>query len=302
MFHINTIRQYNEHIGKRTVNPDITLVDLSEHKVEHPQPILYNIYAIYLIENDDVPFRYGMGSYDRASGSVYSVAPGQVFGYGDEFNTESIVHGYGLLFHPDLVAGTELGRTMSDYKFFNYRSNSALIILPEERDIILNCIRNITYEITQARDNQRKRIMVHNVSLILDYLLRAYERQYQGSSHHSGDQRIDNQIVTRLEEILSEYITSGQGRKSGLPSVAYCAEQFSLTPNYFGDLIKRYTGITAQEYIQIRLINAAEERLSDQRLTISQISAELGFAYPTHFTRLFKKRLGITPNEYRRRK
>lgn len=103
----------------------------------------------------------------------------------------------------------------------------------------------------------------------------------------------------RFESFLNEYFNNGKAMTNGLPSVNLCASELCLSTGYFGDLIKKETGKSAQTYIQQKVINIAKELILNPRYTITQVAYELGFQYPQHFTRLFKRVTGKTPNEYK---
>ncbi len=151
----------------------------------------------------------------------------------------------------------------------------------------------IEYELVHAIDKHSKKLIVSNIELFLNYCIRFYDRQFiTRDNAHKG-------ILERFENLLNDYYQSDQPQTIGLPSVAYCAGELNLSANYFGDLIKKETGKTAQEYIQSKVIDMAKERIFDQSKSVSQIAYELGFKYPQHFTRLFKQWVGYSPNEYR---
>jgi AraC-like DNA-binding protein len=201
--------------------------------------------------------------------------------------------GYALVFHPDLIHGTSLGRRIQDYTFFGYQSNEALHLSERERNIVLDCFSKIEYELTRDIDKHSKRLIVANIELFLDYCVRFYDRQFITRDH------IYQGVVEKFENLLNDYFMSEKPQTVGLPSVAYFAEELHLSPNYFGDLVKKETGKTAQEYIQYKLIDIAKEKIFDTSKTVNQVAYELGFKYPQHFARLFKKRVGHTPVEYR---
>lgn len=198
-----------------------------------------------------------------------------------------------MCFHPDLIRGTTLGRNIKEYTFFSYEVNEALHLSEKERTIIIDCLEKIRYELQQSIDRLSKRLIATNIELLLDYCLRFYERQFitRGNVNHD--------ILTRFERLLDDYFIGPKAAQNGLPSVKECANKLCLSPNYFGDLIKKETGKTAQEYIQYHLIEIAKEQILDPGKSISQIAYGLGFQYPQHFTRLFKRLVGQTPNEYR---
>ena len=198
-----------------------------------------------------------------------------------------------LVFHPDLLRGTTLGRTIKDYTFFSYQVNEALHLSEQERHIIIDCFRNIEEELHHTIDKHSQRLIVSNIELFLNYCVRFYDRQF------ITRENVNKDILTRFENLLNDYFYSEKPESSGLPTVKYCADQMHLSANYFGDLIKKETGKTASEHIQTKLIDIAKEKVFDTGKTSSEIAYELGFQYPQHFSRLFKKVVGVTPNEYR---
>jgi AraC family transcriptional activator of pobA len=159
--------------------------------------------------------------------------------------------------------------------------------------VVLDCLAKITAELQQSIDKHSKRLIVSNVELFLNYCTRFYDRQFITRDHvHKG-------ILERFELLLNGYFISDRPQTIGLPSVSYCAGELHLSPNYFGDLIRKETCRSAQEYIQSKLIDIAKQRIFDTTKSLSQIAYDLGFKYPQHFSRLFKQRVGNTPNEYR---
>ena len=200
---------------------------------------------------------------------------------------------HGLLFHPDLIRGTSLGQNIKNYSFFSYEVNEALHLSEQEKEIVTDCIHKIQIELEHAIDKHSKQLIVRNIELLLDYCMRFYERQFITRN------QVNKDIIVRFEHLLDEYFQGQVALTEGLPSVKYFADKVCLSPNYFGDLIKKETGKTAQEYIQCRIIELAKERILEGSQTVSQIAYELGFQYPQHFSRLFKKHVGYTPNEYK---
>jgi AraC family transcriptional activator of pobA len=200
---------------------------------------------------------------------------------------------HALVFHPDLLLGTSLNPKMNEFSFFGYQINEALHLSQRERQIVMDCFDKIKYELEHAIDKHSRKLIVANIELFLDYCTRFYDRQFiTRDTIHRG-------VLARFEGLLSSYFASDKPQNIGLPSVAYCAGELNLSPKYFGDLIKKETGQTAQDYIQTKVIEAAKERIFDGSKTVNEIAFELGFKYPQHFSRLFKQRVGQSPNEYR---
>lgn len=294
LLNIETISEYNDMLGVETLHPLVSVIDLSRSKPMKHMRHTFSFYVVFLKDEKNCDLLYGRQRYDYQKGSVIALAPGQVIGIedtGEEFQPQ----GWALCFHPDLIRGTTLGRNMKEYSYFSYEVNEALHLSEKERTVFIDCLEKIQHELQYAIDRLSKRLIATNIELLLDYCLRFYERQFVTRN------QVNHDILTRFERLLDDYFTGEQAGQNGLPSVKQCANQLFLSPNYFGDLIKKETGRTAQEYIQSKLINIAKERVLDPSKSLSQVAYDLGFQYPQHFTRLFKKLVGQTPNEYRAR-
>lgn len=290
--HIGSIAEYNDILGIETLHPLVTVIDLSKIHPQRHQRHTFGFYAVFLKEAKCGDLMYGRQTYDYQEGTVVCMAPGQVIGVADNGETYQ-PKGWALCFHPDLIHGTSLAGHIKEYSFFSYEVNEALHLSLKEREIFVDCLQKISHELNHSIDRMSRRLIATNIELLLDYCLRFYERQFITREHVNTD------ILARFENILTDYFESGQARTGGLPTVKGCASRLFLSPNYFGDLIKKETGKTAQEHIQLALINTAKDLVLRSDRTIAQVSYELGFQYPQHFTRLFKKIVGITPNEYR---
>ncbi len=289
---IDTVKHYNDYAGVDTLHPLVSVVNFSELPYVRNFRRYMGIYAVFLKDAKCGDIIYGGKPYDYEDGTLVFVSPGQVYGI-DNHSVNENPSGYGLLFHPDLITGTHLAKTIKEYSFFSYEVNEALHLSKKERKTIVECFQKIASEIDQNIDKHSKTLIVSNIELLLNYCMRFYDRQFITRSHANKD------VLTRFENLLSDYFQSNKAQELGLPSVTWCAEQLHLSPNYFGDLIKKETGNTALDYIQSRLIEEAKLRMFDSGKSISEISYQLGFKYQQHFTRLFKQKVGITPNEYR---
>lgn len=289
---VDTIGQYNALNNNETLHPLVNIVDLSKADKRLNRRINYGFYTVFLKEIKCGDLKYGCNYYDYEEGSLVFVGPGQVIGQED--NGEYYQpKGIALVFHPDLIKGTSLGRHIQDYTFFSYDVHEALHLSESERKIITDCFAKIRYELEHAIDKHSKTLIVSNIELFLNYCQRFYDRQFiTRDLAHKG-------ILQRFENLLDSYWTSDKPATLGLPSVGYCADQLNLSANYFGDLIKKETGKSAQEYIQLKVIDVAKEKIFDTSKSLSEIAYGLGFKYPQHFTRLFKQRVGYSPIEYR---
>ena len=292
LLNIETIRQYNEMLGIETLNPLVSVIDLSTAKPMRHMRHTFSFYVVFLKDEKNCEFIYGRQRYDYQKGSVICLAPGQVIGIedtGEVFQPK----GWALCFDPELIRGTSLGRNMFEYSFFSYDVNEALHLSDSERRLFVDCLEKIKMELENKTDRLSKRLIATNIELLLDYCLRFYERQFVTR------EPVNRNILVRFETLLEEYFSGGKAVNNGLPSVKYCASELCLSAGYFGDLIKKETGISAQTYIQNKVINIAKERILNPMYSITQVAYELGFQYPQHFTRLFKKVTGKTPKDYK---
>lgn len=279
-------------LGVETLHPQVSVIDLSKAKPMRHMRHTFSFYVIFLKDEKNCDLIYGRQRYDYQKGSVVCLAPGQVIGI-DDTGEEFQPKGYALCFHPDLIHGTNLGRSIKEYTFFSYEVNEALHLSERERMIFIDCLIKIQEELQHSIDRLSKRLISNNIELLLNYCLRFYERQF------ITRQNVNRDILTRFETLLDNYYTGDNALQEGVPTVKYCADKLCLSPNYFGDLIKKETGKTALEWIQNKIISIAKERLLLPSDSISQIAYSLGFQYPQHFTRVFKRMTGMTPNEYR---
>jgi AraC-like DNA-binding protein len=289
---IETVTQYNTMRGVTTLHPLITVLDLSKAQPMPAKTFNFGLYAIFLKELNCGELKYGRNQYDYQEGTLVFISPGQVLGIQPGV-TSFEPKGWAVLFHPDLIKGTSLGRNIQQYSFFSYDVNEALHLSEKEKQLVIDAFNKIQYELEQSIDKHSKMLIASNLELFLNYCIRFYDRQFiTRETPHKG-------IVEKFEALLNSYFTSEKPQETGLPAVSYFARELNLSANYFGDLIKKETGKSAQVYIQSKVIDLAKERIMNADQSISEIAYELGFAYPQHFSRLFKQKVGITPNSYR---
>ena len=290
---LETVDQYNQLFGLETLHPLITIVDLGKAtRCPEKLSVNYGVYALFLKQTRCGDIRYGRQLYDYQEGTVTSFAPGQIVHTQMEPGTRPQARG--LLFHPDLIRGTSLGQEIKHYSFFSYNSNEALHLSEEEKGIFTDCLDKIQLELNHPIDKHSKRLIARNIELLLDYCMRFYERQFITRS------AVNRDVLIRFEELLDDYYQQDLGQQQGLPTVKYFADKVCLSANYFGDLVKKETGKSPQEYIQDKIIDFSKELIATTNKTVSEIAYQLGFQYSQHFNRVFKKHVGATPNEYRR--
>lgn len=289
--------EYEKSIYRETLHPLISVIDHAETPIlparePFDKKFRYGFYSVFLKDVDCGDLKYGRNTYDYQEGTLVFMAPGQVVGISSDGKPFEM-KGWALLFHPDLLLGTPLGRNMSDYSFFSYETNEALHLSEQERETVIDCFKKILIELRRPIDKHSKMLIVSNLELLLNYCIRFYDRQFITRSDSNKG------FLTKFENILNTYFQSEKPQTIGLPSVKYCADCLNLSPNYFGDLIKKETGQSAQDYIQQKLMEVAKEKIHDPDKTVSEVAYELGFKYPQHFTRLFKQKTGYSPGDYR---
>lgn len=292
---MNQIRQYDEYVGAVNRHPLVSVIDFSRLP-----PIrfvrtrkLYGFYAVYLRDAKFSELKYGRGIYEYQEGSLVFVAPGQIMGSEPDGEYHQM-KGHVLLFHQDLLRNTALEHLTEDYTFFSYTANEALYLSKPERGTVLDCFKKINDELSSP-DELSDSLIVDCIKLLLGYCTRFYNRQFSSRKEENHD------VLVRFDAFLSGYLHSDALRQKGMPTVQDCADALSLSPAYLGDLIKKETGISALKHIHRKMLELAKENLWNTSYSINQISDKLGFLYPQHFNRWFKKMEGCTPNQYRNR-
>ena len=292
MIHYDTIKKYAEAFNNKALHPLIAYVDLNQSLPMLRSQFMLGFYAIIIKETRCGDIRYGNQYYDYDEGTMVFIGPNQIIKHEPEGEIHQ-PYGKALIFHSDLIKGTNLGKYIHEYTFFSYASYEALHLSNKEREKILVCFDNIENEIIQNIDRHSKKLIISNLELLLNYCTRFYDRQF------ITRENIGQGIIEQFEQHLNEYLRHEKLQEIGLPTVSFFADTLNLSPNYFGDLIKKETGKSAIEYIHLKLLEYAKEKIMDKTKSISEISYQLGFKYPQHFTRLFKQKVGVAPNEYR---
>lgn len=291
---LDSVEAYNHLYGLETLHPLVAVIDLKKAKNPVNHVLMnYGVYALYLKNGENCTVKYGRASYDYQEGTVVSFAPGQLVGVESESDViqQDVI---GLLFHPDLIFGTPLGEMIGKYSFFDYSQREALHLSEQERKIFMECLERIRQEIEYPIDPYSADIISSHIQTLLDYLNRFYSRQF------ITRRKVNKGILAAFEKQLKEYYTQGRGREY-VPTVAYFAANANLTPGYFGDLIKKETGSAPQELISRYVIMLAKQRLAFTDDDVGNIAYDLGFQYPQHFSRLFKRLTDLSPSDYRKR-
>lgn len=287
----DTIEQYNRFFEFETRHPLVGIVHFDSSVPQPTHRMTLGFYALFLKKTTGCIINYGKTVYDFDDETVVSFAPGQTVGI-HRLEDGPAPEAVGLLFHPDFLHRTSLGQKMKQYSFFSYASNEALHLSTEERIILQDYMEKIAQELQHPIDKFSKSLIVSNIEVLLNYCMRFYERQFVTR------EELNNGVLVRFERMLSEYWDSGMAKLHGLPTVKYFADKICLSPNYFGDLVKSETGKTAQEHIQLKIAEVAKSALLDANLNTKQVADMIGFQYPQHFLRFFKKQVGCTPKEF----
>jgi AraC-like DNA-binding protein len=238
-------------------------------------------------------FQYGRNSYDFEEGTLVFIAPGQSVSF-DHAIEELDNTGWSILFHPDLIRKSQLGKTIKDLTFFDYGVNEALHLSEKEKGFLKGLVEIINQEIDQNLDKHSQDLIIHNLESILKYSNRYFDRQFYTRTNLNKD------IVSQFEKFLNKYFSSDELIDKGIPTITKCGEALNMSGSYLSDLLRVETGKGALEHIHTHLIERAKNVLLNSPSSVSQIAFNLGFNYPQHFSKLFKSKTGYTPSEYRK--
>lgn len=290
---VENIDQYNRYFHQPTLHPMVSIADLSRADVSLFDPTDFGMYCVVLMDEDFGELRLRGSCMRYRAGTVFTMKPGDVVA----MNLDNSIkpRGWMLAFRPELIVNTGLGRDFYMFNFFDYEVLEALELHESERMVMLNCFSNINAELHASDDELTGHMLRLGIGQLLSYCRRYYERQFDTRKLKNSD------LVKKLDAMLDTYLSSpDMTRRFGQPSVAWCSAQFHLSPNYFGDMVKRQLHITAQEYIQGKIIEKAKSLIADSSYSVSEVAELLGFAYSNHFTRFFRTKTGMSPTEFKK--
>ncbi len=253
---------------------------------------VFDFYQINLKQGFSGSINYGKNSYDFDEGTLTFIKPNQIIQIESQGEIKGS-SGWTLLFHPDLIRKSELGKTIDNYSFFDYDLTEALHLSDKERKFLTEIVEKIKEEYSQNIDKHSQELIISNIEMLLKYCKRFYDRQFYTRTNLNKD------ILTKFNKILKEYYNTEKPKQKGILTVKDCASQLNLSENYLGDLLKSETGRNAKDHINEFVIEKAKTNLLTSTDTISQIAYSLGFEYPQSLNKLFKSKVGMSPSQYR---
>jgi AraC-like DNA-binding protein len=297
LFRFKTITEYHRAAGlPKPAHPLISVIHMADMKrplIDGPYHIIYDFYSIAMKRMPGVKFKYGQQASDFDEGVLFFMSPGQVFGIELEKGAVHRPEGWMILIHPDFLWNTPLTKTIKQYEFFSYAVHEALFLSDKEETMLTGIAQNIEHEYHANIDRFSQSVIIAQLELLLTYGERYYQRQFITRKIAS------HELLTRLEDFLSGYFSSGALARQGLPSVTHIAETLNISPGYLSGLLKSLTGQSTQQHLHDKLIELAKEKLSTTNLTVSEIAYELGFEHLQSFSKLFKTKTSLSPLEFR---
>ena len=282
---------YARYVGAPVLHPQLALISYDEVSPFRNSLNNYGVYGLFIQQQFPKYLSYGTKSIVVADSSIIAVAPGQIGG-GEDNGTPLYINGWALLWSPELLKGSPLESKIEQYQFFSYFHTDWLRMESHEYERFSLLLATMRKEMQECPDSPALRnILTGYLGLILEYCQRIYLRQL--SQKESGD----SDILKRFHRLLVDYFSEGLQHEKGLPSVAYCASELAYSPRYFGDMIHQATGGTAIGYIHGFVIDQAKNLLM-KGFSVGEVADLLGFEYPHHFSRLFKKVTGLTPSRF----
>ena len=290
---IDSISDLHRMLGlPKPLHPLVSLVDNTQiaiDKEQLPNSFLFNFYKISYKKGLRGKIKYGQGYYDFDEGGMVFTSSNQLLAAEDD--TEYM--GYTLLIHPDFITDHPLGKNIKNYGFFSYAVNEALHLSEKERLVMMNIFKNIEDELQLPIDDFSQDVILSQVELLLNYSNRFYKRQF------ITRKAVSNDLLAKLETLLSDYFNKETALMKGLPTVQYLSEQLNVSAHYLSDMLRSLTGQNAQQHIHDKLIEKAKEILSISNLSVAEIAYQLGFEHPQSFNKLFKRKTNLSPLEYR---
>ncbi|GAB3768290.1 helix-turn-helix domain-containing protein [Spirosoma horti] len=292
---INSVSELHRLLAlPKPEHPLVSVIDMSDikcHFDEQIKSVIYNFYSVCIKKNFTGKLKYGQNYYDFDEGVMTFFSPGQVIS--TVTPEDMAMNGWWLVIHSDFIQSYALAKNIKEYGYFTYAVNEALHLSDKEEAMMTMLIGQIEQEYRSTIDSYSQDVIVSQIELLLNYANRFYNRQFITRKNASHD------LLTKLEDILSDYFDHKQVQEMGLPTVHYLAEKLNVSPTYLSDLLRKLTGQSAQQHIHNKLIDKAKEILTTTSLSVSEIAYQLGFEYPQSFNKLFKSKTNVSPLEFR---
>ena len=269
----------------------VNLVDVNHTDQELAGSFMYNFYSVCIKKGYKGKLKYGQNYYDFDEGVMTFFSPGQIIT--TEPDEESDFSGWWLLIHPDFIRHYPVTATIKNYGYFSYAVNEALHVSEKEEAMVETTMKAIQQEYRSVIDSYSQDVIVSHIELLLTYCNRFYNRQF------ITRKQAGNELLIKLEALLSDYFDGENVQKMGLPTVHYISDQLHISPNYLSDMLRTLTGQSTQQHIHDKLIEKAKEILTTTSLSVSEIAYQLGFEYPQSFSKLFKNKTHTSPLEFR---
>lgn len=269
----------------------INMEDIRCHFDDNYKSVVYNFYSICIKKNFKGTMKYGQSYYDFDEGTMTFFSPGQVIS--TVVDEDLALNGYWLILHPDFIRNYTLGKNIKNYGYFSYATNEALHLSEKEEAMITGIMKDIEKEYRSIIDSFSQDVIVSHTELLLNYCNRFYNRQFITRKSASND------LLLKLDEILTDYFNGDKVQQFGLPTVQYLAEQLNISSNYLSDMLRNLTGQNAQQHIHSKLIEKAKEILTTTSLSVGEIAFSLGFEHPQSFSKLFKNKTNVSPLAFR---
>ncbi len=293
---INSVSQIHEFFGlPKPQHPLVSVLPINDQMTNFDYgdfTYVFDLYQISLKKGVSGTWTYGRNNYDFQEGTLVFTKPNQSLKIENQEYLKGS-SGWTLIFHPDLIRKSELGKKITQYSFFSYEVNEALHLSNEEQQSITEIVEKVQKEYSQNIDRHSQELIVSNIKLVLDYCTRYYDRQFYTRSNLNQD------LVVKFENLLQDYFNSSKPLELGVPTVKYCGAELNMSGHYLSDMLKKETGRSAHDHIHFYVIDQAKTRLLGSDDSISKIAYDLGFEYPNHFSKLFKSKTGMSPGQYR---
>ncbi|MCT4631418.1 MAG: AraC family transcriptional regulator [Firmicutes bacterium] len=293
---INSITELHEYSGyDKPTHPLVTVIDVKKIKplqeIKNAK-VRLGFYCISMKSDVEEGMKYGRQFYDFSEGSLIFIEPNQVATF-DIATPNKNAKGWMLCIDPELIRGSELAQKIDKYHFFSYTANESLHLSDQEKITLNNIVETIQNEISQNIDPYTRKLILSSIELLLNFSERFYNRQFLTRTASNND------TISEFEAVIKERFTTDRLENEGIPTVKELATTLGYSPYYLSDLLKKETGKSTQDYIHEHLLQRAKDLLIGSNDTVSQIAYQLGFEYPAHFSKFFKKKTGITPSNYR---